>query len=57
MLSRVQPIAELKMGVSYVWVVSVVVCALVYLKFMGMESCAAFAWYTKNITGLFVYVN
>ena len=38
MLWRIQPIAELKMGVSYVWVVSVVVCALVYLKCMGMES-------------------
>lgn len=36
MLWRIQPILGLEMGVSYVWVASVVVCAFVYLTCMGM---------------------
>ena len=59
MLWRTQSIARLEMGVSYMYmeVVSVVVCGFVYLTCMGMGSCATFAWYTINITGLFVYVS
>ena len=47
------------MVVSYVWVF-VSWCALLcnLHDCMGMgNSCAAFAWYTMNTTGLFVYVS